>query len=485
MYLIISFIAGALCVVLYTRFKWGTIEQISEKLVRDGEEKLQVKKLEIQKNELLLLRTIEEKREKLLLEERSLITQQSRIKEKEEQLKIDLLKKDALNKERLFLKNEKERIAQLTADEAKQQIIHESLNDAKSSAQKYIDQSVKEAKETAKIKGAKILASVLQKIALPSTYEFTTTAIPLPSHALKKRLIGREGRNIRTLELLTDVNILTDETPGLITLSAFDPIKKEIAKKTIKYLFQDGQIHPTKIEEVVKIAQNETNQIIFSKGEEAAKSIGANNIHSELIILLGKLHFRYSLGQNLLNHSLEVAFIMGLMAEEIGLNAKMAKRIGLLHDIGKALSHEHLGSHARVGMDIAMKYGESEEVYNGIGSHHSEVEPLTVEATLCQTADAISATRPGARREHWESHIKRGENLEKIAREFEAIDRVMVLQAGKELRLFVYPDKIKDFQLTSLVQEIKERIQKEISSKNKVKITVSRESLVTDYVYDH
>ena len=298
---------------------------------------------------------------------------------------------------------------------------------------------------------------------------------------MKGRIIGREGRNIRALERATGINFIIDDTPGAVVLSGFDPIRKQIAKMALTELVQDGRIHPTRIEEVVEKSTVQIQKQIKQYGEDAALRAGAMNLHPELIYLLGKLKFRYSYGQNVLDHSIEVSYLMGLMAAEMGLDIRLAKRIGLLHDIGKAVTHEIEGSHAIIGHDLAIKYGETKEVANGIGCHHHEMPPFTVEADLCSPADAISASREGARIEAIEEYIKRLKKLEDMALEFPGVEKAYAMQAGREIRIVVIPDQVDDAGVISLARTLTKRIEQELSYPGKIKVTVIREKRIVEY----
>jgi ribonuclease Y len=298
---------------------------------------------------------------------------------------------------------------------------------------------------------------------------------------MKGRVIGREGRNIRMLERELGVNILVDDTPGAIVLSGFDPIRKHLAKLVLTELLQDGRIHPTRIQEVIERQRQEIDRQIHQFGEDAAMRAGAINLHPELMALLGRLKFRFSYGQNILEHSLEVSYLMGLMAEELGLSAPLARRIGLLHDIGKAVSHEVSGSHALIGRDLALKYGESPEVANGIGCHHREIEPITVEGSLCGAADALSASRPGARIGALDEYVKRLQDLEEITQEFPGVERAYVMQAGREIHVSVLPDAVDDAGLVNLARAISERIEAKLNYPGRIKVIVVREKRIVAY----
>jgi ribonucrease Y len=354
-------------------------------------------------------------------------------------------------------------------------------NEVKTDAANLIRRIRKEAEEEAEKQASTIIATAINRLAISCTSETTVCTVAIPNEEMKGRIIGREGRNIRALERETGVNFIIDDTPGAVVLSGFDPIRKHIAKFALTELIQDGRIHPTRIEEVVEKSTLNVHKQIKQYGEDAALRAGAMNLHPELINLLGKLKFRYSYGQNVLDHSLEVSYLMGLMAAEMGLDIRLAKRIGLLHDVGKAVTHEIEGSHAIIGHDLALKYGESKEVANGIGCHHHEMVPFTVEADLCSAADAISASREGARIEAVEEYIKRLKKLEDMALEFSGIEKAYAMQAGREIRIVVLPDQVDDLGVVSLARDLTKRIEQELSYPGKIKVTVIREKRVVEY----
>lgn len=376
---------------------------------------------------------------------------------------------------------ELEKIAGLSSLEAKDLLMTQLTNEVKTESAHLIRRIRKETEEEAEKQASTIIATAINRLAVSCASETTVSTVAIPNEEMKGRIIGREGRNIRALERATGINFIIDDTPGAVVLSGFDPIRKHIAKMTLSELVQDGRIHPTRIEEVVEKATINIHKQIRQYGEDAALRAGAMNLHPELINLLGKLKFRYSYGQNVLDHSLEVSHLMGLMAAELGLNIRLAKRIGLLHDIGKAVTHEIEGSHAIIGHDLALKYGESKEVANGVGCHHHEMPALTVEADLCSAADAISASREGARIEAVEEYIKRLKNLEDMAKEFKGIDRAYAMQAGRELRVFVLPEQVDDAGTVDLVRDLTKRIEQELSYPGKIKVTVIREKRVVEY----
>jgi ribonuclease Y len=376
---------------------------------------------------------------------------------------------------------ELEKSSGLSRIEAKDILLQSLTNEVKTEAAHLIRRTKKESEEEAEKIAATIIATAINRLAVSCASENTVCTVAIPNEEMKGRIIGREGRNIRALERETGINFIIDDTPGAVVLSGFDPVRKHIAKMALTELIQDGRIHPTRIEEVVEKASNNVHKLIKQYGEDAALRAGAMNLHPELINLIGKLKFRYSYGQNVLDHSLEVSHLMGLMAAELGLDIRVAKRIGLLHDMGKAVTHEIEGSHAIIGHDLALKFGESKEVANGIGCHHHEMAPLTIEADLCSAADAISASRDGARIEAVEEYVKRLRKLEDIALEFEGIEKAYAMQAGREIRIVVLPDQIDDAGVINLARDLTKRIEKELSYPGKIKVTVIREKRVIEY----
>ncbi|MFI0435604.1 MAG: ribonuclease Y [Parachlamydiaceae bacterium] len=380
-----------------------------------------------------------------------------------------------------LLLNQLEKASGLSSIEAKEMLIARLTNEVKTEAANLIRRMKKEAEEEAEKEARTIIATAINRLAVSCASETTVCTVSIPNEEMKGRIIGREGRNIRALERATGINFIIDDTPGAVVLSGFDPVRKHIAKIALTELIQDGRIHPTRIEEVVEKSTLNIHKQIKQYGEDAALRAGAMNLNPEMIHLLGKLKFRYSYGQNVLDHSLEVSYLMGMMAAELGLDIRLAKRIGLLHDIGKAVSHEIEGSHAIIGHDFAIKYGETKEVANGIGCHHQEMAPLTIEADLCSAADAISASREGARIEAVEEYIKRLKKLEDMALEFNGIEKAYAMQAGREIRIIVLPDQVDDNGVVNIARELTKRIEHELTYPGKIKVTVIREKRVIDY----
>lgn len=379
------------------------------------------------------------------------------------------------------LKQQLEQASGLSASEAKEVLIARVQDEIKNETANLIRRSTKEAEEEAEKRASKIISTSINRLASQCVSEATVNTVSIPNEEMKGRIIGREGRNIRALERATGVNFIIDDTPNAVVLSGFDPIRLQIAKITLTDLINDGRIHPTRIEEAVEKAKYEILRQIKQYGEDAALRAGAINLHPELITLLGKLKFRFSFGQNVLEHSLEVSYLMGMMAGELGLDTRMAKRIGLLHDMGKAISHEIEGTHAIIGHDLALKFGETREVANGIGCHHFEMEPSTVEGSLCSAADAISASRPGARTEAVEEYVKRLKRLEDLAYDFPGVEKAYAMQAGREVRIIVLPDMIDDDGIVNLARDLTKRIEQELSYPGKIKVTVIREKRIVEY----
>jgi ribonuclease Y len=390
-------------------------------------------------------------------------------------------REDALGREEDRYRAELERISGLTAEQAKAIIIQNLENDAKHDAQALINKIEQEANITGEKKARDILVAAIQRLATEITGEVTVTTVTLPNDEMKGRIIGREGRNIRTLETLTGVDIIIDDTPEAVVISCFDPVRREIAKVALERLITDGRIHPARIEEIVTKVTKDVSQKIFEEGEKVLFDLGIHNIKQDAIRALGRLYFRTSYGQNVLYHSREVAIIAGILAAEIGANRELAKRAALLHDIGKGLESDSDLNHAEIGMDMARKMGEDPRVINAIGSHHNDMEPSCIESVIVQIADAISAARPGARRETLDNYIKRLENLENIAEGFIGVEKAYAIQAGRELRIIVNNEAVNDDQSRALAKEIAKKIENDLRYPGRIKVTIIRETRVIEY----
>ena len=376
---------------------------------------------------------------------------------------------------------ELERISGLTSDQAKDELLRSVEDDVKVDVARMYKELENRAKEEAGKKAKEYVVNAIQKCAVDHVAETTISVVQLPSDEMKGRIIGREGRNIRTLETLTGVDLIIDDTPEAVVLSAFDPIRREIARVALEKLIVDGRIHPARIEEMVEKAQKEVETQIREDGENAAMDVGVHGIHPELLKLLGRMKFRSSCGQNALKHSIEVAQLSGILAGEIGVDVRMAKRAGLLHDIGKSIDHEVEGSHIQIGVDLCKKYKESAVVINTVASHHGDVEPESLVACIVQAADAISAARPGARRETLETYTNRLKQLEDITNEFKGVDKSFAIQAGREIRVMVVPEQVTDADMVLLARDISKQIEAELEYPGQIKVNVIRESRAVDY----
>ena len=376
---------------------------------------------------------------------------------------------------------ELQKIASLTKEEAKAKLLSEIDKELTAEKAALIREKEQKAKESA-IKNAKeILSYAVQKCAADHSQETTVSIVALPNDDMKGRIIGREGRNIKALETLTGIDLIIDDTPEAVVLSGFDPLRREVAKIALEKLIDDGRIHPAKIEEMVEKAKEEVDTTIKEEGERAVLETGVIGLHPDIVKLIGKLKYRTSYGQNVLNHSIEVSNLARIMAEELGLDAKLARRAGLLHDIGKALDHDMEGTHVEIGVEILKKYKENPLVINAVEAHHEDVEPQTLEAVLIQAADAISASRPGARRETLEAYIKRLQNLEEIADSFDGVEKSFAIQAGREVRIIVKPDKINDDQMTILARDVAKKVENEMDYPGQIKVNVIRETRTVDF----
>lgn len=444
------------------------------------------KELKEKKDELVALeKRLAQKEESI--EKRNVLIESREVELLKKEKSITALEKELLDKkanlENLILEHKKtlERIANLTAEEAKKELVSLIEEEAKHDAAKKIREIEEELKETSTKKAQEYVALAIQRIAGDFVTEMTVSSVPLPSDEMKGRIIGREGRNIRAFESITGVDVIIDDTPEVVVISCHNPVRREIARLSLEKLIQDGRIHPARIEEVVEKSRLEVEQAIKEAGEKALFDVGLHNVHPEIVKLLGTLKYRTSYGQNVLQHSVEVAYLCGIMAAELNVSIKQAKRAGLLHDIGKAVDHEIEGSHAAIGAEILKKHGEHPKIINAILSHHGEESPNSVIAILVQAADSISAARPGARRETLESYIKRIEELEKIAVEFPGVTKAYAIQAGREVRVMVENAKVNDDDAYVLARDIAKKIESELTYPGQIKVTVIRETRAIEY----
>ncbi len=498
--LAIGFCSGMLTVYAFYKFKRGGFEKMAQEIIhkaeleagalrstselhvqqRSFEQRQELEKLTGQK--MLKIATREEK-----LERQSALFEKKMLEAEKKDREIARLKQTLDEKETALLIREKacdlrvEQAAEMTADEAKNMLFNEYAEKVQSECAHFLIKHSKETTIEAESLATQIICTAINRLCLQSVSDIAVTTVALPNQEMKGRVIGREGRNIRALEEATGMNFVIDDTPNAVIISGFDPVRKEIAKVTLKELIQDGRIHPTRIEEVVALAEKRVNQQIIERGQEAAMEAGSLAFDPELLRLLGLLHFRYSYGQNVLTHSLEVSHLLGIMADELHLDSERARRIGLLHDIGKAVSHETEGSHALIGQQIALKYGQSVEVANGIGCHHDEILPQTIEASLCSAANKLSGGRLGARLEALESYLKRSAKLELLTHQFTGVEKAYAMHAGRELRVIVEPTTYDDASAMHLARAIAQKIEKEMSYPGKIKVTVIRETKAIEY----
>jgi len=480
--------------------KIGSAEIEAKRIIEDANQKAETRKKEIlveAKDEAHKLRNEYEREnkerrneiqrnEKRLIKKEEMLDSKSLVVEKKDEMLQKKLKEVETKQEKLEAIHQKqieelEKISGLSTEEAKDILINNIKREAEQEAAVAVKEIERESKETAERKAREIITYAIQKCSADHVAETTVSVVDLPNDEMKGRIIGREGRNIRALEQLTGIDIIIDDTPEAVVISGFDPIRREVARLALEKLIADGRIHPARIEEMVDKAKKEVDQIIKDEGEQATLDTGIHGLHPELVKLLGRLKFRTSYGQNVLKHSIEVSYLAGIMAAELGADVKVAKRAGLLHDIGKAVDHEVEGPHVQIGEDLAKKYKESKAVIHGIAAHHGDIEPQTVEAVLIQAADAISAARPGARRETLETYIKRLEKLEEISNSFEGVEKSFAIQAGREVRILVKPEATSDSSIILIAKDIVKKIEEEMEYPGQIKVNVIREIRATEY----
>ena len=462
--------------VAETKKKEALLEAKEENLKAKNEleKETRERRAEIQRYERRVLskeENIDKKAEAMERKESSLVSRE------------DSLKKRTAEVEELFAKEQEEleKISGLTSDQAKEYLLKSVEADVKHDTAKLIKELEARAKEEADKKAREYVVTAIQRCAADHVAETTVSVVQLPSDEMKGRIIGREGRNIRTLETMTGVELIIDDTPEAVVLSGFDPVRREVARIALERLIVDGRIHPARIEEMVEKAQKEVENMMREEGEAAALEVGIHGIHPELVKLLGKMKFRTSYGQNALKHSIEVAQLSGLLASEIGVDVRLAKRAGLLHDIGKSVDHEMEGSHVQLGSELCKKYKESATVINAVESHHGDVEPTSLISCIVQAADTISAARPGARRETLETYTNRLKQLEDITNSFKGVDKSFAIQAGREVRIMVVPEQVSDDDMVLMAREISKKVESELEYPGQIKVNVIRESRVTDY----
>ena len=497
---LIGLILGWVIRWLYARFQLSSSEQKADRIIQEAQKESESKKREAlleAKDKIIrernqLERETRERRVELQRLDRRLMQKEENLEKRLET--VESQERSIANRERGLLDREKEldreqekwtkeleRISGLTAAEARKLLIQSLENEALHEAQVKINLIEQEAQVTAERKARDIIVSTIQRIATDVSSEVTVSTVSLPNDEMKGRIIGREGRNIRTLETLTGVDIIIDDTPEAVVISCFDPIRKEIARVSLERLISDGRIHPARIEEIVQKVTKEVSQTIYEEGEKVLFELGIHNMTPEGIRALGRLHFRTSYGQNVLAHAKEVAMVAGALAAEVGADVEICKRGALLHDIGKGVETDGEGNHAEIGMELARKIGEDPKVVNAIGAHHNDVEPSSLEAVVVQIADAISASRPGARRETLDNYLKRLESLEKIAEGFQGVDKAYAIQAGREVRIMVNNDEVNDEGAKSLAKNIAKKIESELKYPGRIKVTIIRETRIVEY----
>ncbi|HIR84153.1 MAG TPA: ribonuclease Y [Candidatus Galloscillospira excrementavium] len=478
----------------------GSAEEEAKRIINDSIKSAESKKREAlveAKEEILKARNDFEREQKeqradlqkqerrLQQKEENLDRKTENMEKKEEHLQNKLAELEQIREETETVKKTQlevlERISGFTAEEAKAYLIRQLEADVTHEAAMKLREIEAQYKEEADTRAREILSLAIQRCAADHVAEATVSVVPLPNDEMKGRIIGREGRNIRTLETMTGVDLIIDDTPEAITVSCFDPVRREIARLALEKLIQDGRIHPSRIEEMVEKAKREVDATIKAEGERAVFETNVHGLHPELIKLLGRMKYRTSYGQNVLNHSIEVSHLAGLLAAEIGANVNEAKRAGLLHDLGKSIDHEVEGSHVQIGVELARKYRESEGVIHAIEAHHNDVEPRTIVACLVQAADAISAARPGARRENLENYIKRLEKLEEVTSSFPGVEKSYAIQAGREVRIMVKPEQVSEDQMVLLARGIAKKIEEELEYPGQIKVNMIRETKVIEY----
>lgn len=505
-------VAGGALVGAYVRRRldesqMGSAQQLASQIIEDGKKEAETirKEAELQAKDTVLKAKSEWEKEAKELR-RELQGQERRLIQREENLDrkdrvLETREKEAQQRERELATQEGaiqqrekkveqlveeqmarlEHVSGMTGEEARQHLMETMESQARHDAAKRIKQIEDEARESADKKAKEILSLAIQRYAGDYVAEKTVSVVPLPSDEMKGRIIGREGRNIRAIEAAAGIDLIIDDTPEAVIISGFNPVRREVARLALEKLVTDGRIHPARIEEIVQKAEEDVNQSIRESGEQATFDVGVHGIHPEVVKLIGRLKYRTSYGQNILKHSLEVAFLCGVMAAELGINVKQAKRAGLLHDLGKAVDHEVEGSHAMIGADLARKYGESPEIVHAIAAHHEEEKPSSVLAVLVQAADALSGARPGARREMLETYVKRLEELERIGTSFNGVDSCYAIQAGREVRVMVSSDQVSDAHSHVLAKDIAAKIETEMTYPGQIKVNVIRETRAVDY----
>ena len=509
--IVVAVVVAVVALIIGSLLGWNRRKSVAEKEISSAEEEATriineaIKSAENKKREAMveakedILKQRSEYEKEVKERRADLQKQERRLQQKEENLdrKTDAIEKkeELLTQKHAQLDEEKEeirsikrsqtelleRISGLTADEAKAYLISQVETEVTHEAAMKIKEIENRAKDEADAKAKEIIATAIQRCAADQVSEITVGVVPLPNDEMKGRIIGREGRNIRTLETMTGVDLIIDDTPEAITVSCFEPVRREIARLALEKLIADGRIHPTRIEEMVEKAKREVDAVIKSEGERATFETGVRGLHPELVKMLGRLHYRTSYGQNVLRHSIEVSQLAGMMAGELGADVQAAKRAGLLHDLGKSVDHEMEGSHVALGVEFARKYREREDIIHAIQAHHGDVEPRTLVACLVQAADAISAARPGARRENLENYIKRLEQLETIAGSFKGVEKSYAIQAGREIRVMVKPEEVSEDEMIILARDLAKKIEEEMEYPGQIKVNVLRETKAIEY----